>query len=159
MGSGKSTVGRLLAIRAGLRFVDLDQAISERVGMAIPTIFERYGEGGFRKLEAAVLGSLGQGPMVVATGGGIVDTRANIRRMRRLGKVCFLETSLEEVRKRLGNEQPGRPLWKDGEELARRYASRANLYEKAAHWTLNTDGIDPNEIVLQIVENLEKRGR
>ena len=83
MGSGKSTVGPLLAEALGYRFLDADAVISQAAGCSIPEIFERDGEAGFRSLERQVLQQLSQWhSLVVATGGGIVTVPANWGELR-----------------------------------------------------------------------------
>jgi shikimate kinase len=159
-GSGKSTVGRLLAIRMGNHFVDLEQEISQRVGMAIPMIFNRVGEEGFRSLEAAILEKiLAPGEheaLIVATGDGIVDSPKNIEFMRQRGLVCFLHATFEEVARRLGSEVPVRPIWHNKDLLVRNYDMRAKLYSGAAHVMLETDHRDPSQIVLELAQKLDE---
>jgi shikimate kinase len=159
-GSGKSTVGRLLAIRMGNGFVDLEQEISQRAGMAISMIFNRYGEEGYRTLESAmlenVLQSEGGDALIVATGDGIVDSARNIEFMRQRGMVCFLHATYEEVVRRLGAEVPIRPVWYDKDALLRSFDLRAKSYTSAAHVMLETDHRDPSQIVLELAQRLEE---
>ena len=112
MGAGKSTIGRRLSKRFGLRFIDLDREIEQRCGARIPLIFEHEGEPGFREREhatlAAVLGS-DDGGLLLATGGGAV-LRADYRELLRCGGfVVWLRTSVEVQLKRLRNDG-SRPL-------------------------------------------------
>ena len=162
-GSGKSTVGRLLAIRMGNHFVDLEQEISLRAGMATPMIFGRYGEEGYRSLETKILQSILEstelGPTVIATGEGIVDTQRNIETMRQRGLVCFLHASFDEILRRLGSEVPVRPILHDQDALLRNYDLRTKVYGTAAHVTLATDGRDPSQIVQELSQKLDERDR
>lgn len=162
-GSGKSTVGRLLAIRMGNYFVDLEQEISQRVGMATPMIFGRFGEEGYRSLETKILESILEstelGPTVIATGEGIVDTQRNIETMRRRGFVCFLHASFDEILRRLGSEVPVRPILHDQDALLRNYDLRTKVYGTASHVTLTTDGRDPSQIVQELSQKLDERER
>jgi shikimate kinase len=162
-GSGKSTVGRLLAIRMGNPFVDLEQEISQHAGMATPMIVSRYGEEGYRGLETAVLEKVldsGEGPsMIIATGEGVVDTPRNVEMMRRRGLVCFLQASFDEALRRLSSEVPVRPAVQDSDGLLRNYEMRAKLYGSAAHMTLSTDQRDPSQIVLELSQKLDEHDK
>jgi shikimate kinase len=110
MGSGKSTVGPLLAEALGYRFLDADAVISQAAGCSIPEIFERDGEEGFRSLERQVLQQLSQWhSLVVATGGGIVTVPANWGELRQ-GVVIWLDVAEEELLRRLQADPGGRPL-------------------------------------------------
>ena len=110
MGSGKSTVGPLLAEALGYRFLDADAVISQAAGCSIPEIFERDGEEGFRQLERQVLQQLSQWhSLVVATGGGIVTVPANWGELRQ-GVVIWLDVAEEELMRRLQADPGGRPL-------------------------------------------------
>lgn len=159
MGAGKSTVGRLLASRLGFGFVDTDSVIEDRTGADIPWIFDVEGEEGFRNRETAVLQDLlrEQGSMVIATGGGIVTRPENIPLLRELGRVYFLQASLEQLTARTSKDKK-RPLLqvKDPkakiEELLR---ERTPLYEQAAHANIVTDVRGAKGVVHQICAQLE----
>ena len=92
MGSGKTTVGRALAQRLHLPFIDTDKILVERTGVPVTTIFEIEGEAGFRRRESAVIAELAHAPdQVVATGGGAVLSADNRALMRSAGRVIYLE--------------------------------------------------------------------
>src|SRR5437773_2708700 len=98
MGSGKSTVGRLVARRLRFQFLDTDALVEERARMTIPEIFKRHGEAHFRERETGVLESLkGARRHVFATGGGIVAVPGNIPLLRSLGMVVLLDADPEEI--------------------------------------------------------------
>ena len=104
-GSGKSSVGRVLAGSLRLSFVDLDQEIVSHVGRSIPDIFAQQGEAGFRKLEKAVLFKLVEGKrQVIALGGGTLLDAENRQRAETSGRVVCLSASIEELLKRLETE-------------------------------------------------------
>src|SRR5438552_4466654 len=120
MGAGKTTVGRLLARRLKLRFVDSDQEIERRCGVKIPLIWEIEGEAGFRGREAQVLAELtAQDGAVLATGGGSVLLDENRKRLAARGTVVYLRASPEELYRRVHYDR-NRPL------LADRKSTRLN---------------------------------
>lgn len=130
MGAGKTSLGRNLADALRRRFVDMDEAIAQRLGMGIPQAFSELGEPAFRDAESAELKRLSRGKgLVVATGGGVVEREANRELMRASGAILHLDASLEACRSHLDAEQiSGRPLWQDRDELAERYARRRSAY-------------------------------
>ena len=134
MGSGKSTVGPLLAKALGYRFLDADAVISQAAGCSIPEIFARDGEEGFRLLERQVLQQLSQWhSLVVATGGGIVTVPANWGELRQ-GVVIWLDVAEEELLRRLLADPGGRPLLAGHDPAGRLHAlleQRQPLYGQA----------------------------
>lgn len=135
MGAGKSTVGRRLATRLNLPFVDADHEIEAAAGKSISDIFAEHGEGHFRDGEAKVIARLLQnGPVVLATGGGAVlreDTRARIRQQAiSIWLKADAETILRRVRRR-----SNRPLLQTGDQaetVTRLIAEREPIYSQAA---------------------------
>ncbi|MEH3087360.1 MAG: shikimate kinase [Xylophilus ampelinus] len=136
-GSGKSTIGRQLARRLQLPFVDSDQVVEARLGCAIRTFFEREGEDRFRDIEEAVIDELtASHPGVMATGGGVVLRPGNRERMRARGQVVYLSSTPEELARRLRHDTQ-RPLLQVADPLARLrdlHAARDPLYREAAHF-------------------------
>ena len=149
MGCGKSTVGRLLADALGCPFIDLDEAIVKKAGRPIPAIFEADGERGFRRLEKQVLeqtvAKYAENTAVLALGGGTVTVPDAVGLLQENTLCIYLKASLETIQGRLEGEKQGRPLADD--RLAERLSEREPLYEKAAHITLDTDGISPEALV------------
>ena len=97
-GSGKTTVGRLLAEKLGRTFVDADEEIVRAAGMSIPEIFEKHGEAWFRELETQVLAQLGQrSGIVLATGGGCVLFERNYPLLRQNGRLYRLRRNVEQL--------------------------------------------------------------
>ena len=91
-GCGKSTIGRMLAERLRMKFIDADTAIEASTGMSIPQIFAEHGETGFRTMEAHVLAELGKASgQVIATGGGCVTKRENYRSLHQNGKIYWIK--------------------------------------------------------------------
>ena len=160
-GSGKSTVGRHLARRLGLRFTDSDQVIEQRLGCTIREFFEREGEQAFRDLEARTLDELTQtGPGVLSTGGGSALRPANRQLLRERATVVYLHSSPEEVFKRLRHDQ-SRPLLQVSDPLGRLrelYQARDALYREAAHFVIETGRPSVPSLVNMILMQLELAG-
>lgn len=115
MAAGKSEVGRFLAESLGFPFVDLDDAICERAGLAVAEIFARHGEPAFRRLESRCLEETEAYPeVVVATGGGTVSLRRNREIIQRAGASFWLDPAMETILSRLGvAERAKRPRFHD----------------------------------------------
>jgi shikimate kinase len=157
MGSGKSTVGRMLARRTGRPFVDLDEVIAASTGKTIASVFEDEGEEAFRVSEHAALVALRQkSPSVVACGGGIVLRGENRALLRDAGTVVYLKVSAEEALARIGDVS-GRPLLAGaGASLAPALlASREALYTACADLVVPTEGLTPSEVVEDVAGRLE----
>jgi shikimate kinase len=156
-GSGKTTVGRLVAASLGAPFADLDETIERRAGKSVARIFSEDGEARFRALEAEVGGAaLGGPPAVVAPGGGFLAAAATRAMARRSGLVVYLETEPKEAVRRLGGAA-GRPLLEGGDPEARMallLASRRPLYGEA-ECTVVTTGLDA-AAVARIVTSLAR---
>jgi shikimate kinase len=159
MGSGKSSIGRRLATRLGIAFVDADSEIEQAAGMTIAEIFERHGEAYFRAGEARVIARLlDQGPQVLATGGGAFmnpDTRAAIRRK---GVSIWLKAELDVLMKRI-KRRGDRPLLKSGDPaatLTALMAERYPVYAEADLTVLSRD-VPHDAIVDEIVDALRQR--
>ncbi|MEW6694599.1 MAG: shikimate kinase [Pseudomonadota bacterium] len=157
-GTGKTTVGRQLARRLQLPFVDADQVIEARTGCTIREFFEREGEAAFRDLEEAVIDELTQGPpCVLSTGGGAVLRPANRRHLRERGRVFYLRSSPEELARRLRHDRT-RPLLQVADPVQRLrelYAQRDPLYRETAHYTIETGRPSVATLVNMIVMQLE----
>lgn len=157
MGSGKTTIGRELARRLQIPFVDLDSVIVEQAEMTIPEIFATEGEEGFRHRETQALESVyAVGGAVVATGGGAVTVEENWPLMRDIGPVVYLRTRLQTALQRIG-EGEGRPLANgmDRETRLRTLLElRKPLYEQA-DLIVDTDGLTPSAVARVIIEKLQ----
>jgi shikimate kinase len=160
MGAGKSSIGRRLAERFGLLFVDADHHVEQRTGATIAAIFEHVGEAGFRERERAALAELlaGQGQLV-ATGGGAVLDAENRRRMRERGFVVYLSAGLESQLKRLQRDRT-RPLLQrpDREQVLRDLARvRDPLYREVADLVMDTDGLTAADAATRLCLQLATR--
>jgi shikimate kinase len=136
MGTGKTAVGREVAVRTGRPFVDLDDLIEQRAGKSIPEIFAQDGEPAFRALEAAVCGEMAAPTgLVIATGGGAVVNPANREALAAGGTVICLEADLETILQRVGRGDD-RPMLAGPDRVARireLLAARAEAYAALPH--------------------------
>ena len=131
MASGKTSVGRRIADRLGLPFVDVDAEIERISGRTVRAIFEESGEGAFREREAAFLaGTVSLPAAVVATGGGAFAQEGTRRAIAGLGTSVLLDAPLETIRGRLAGKTD-RPLFRSVEQLQALYAERAPFYRMA----------------------------
>lgn len=160
-GSGKTTIGRQLARRLGLRFVDSDQVIEVRLGCSIREYFEREGEEAFRDLEQTVLDELTQQHQgVLSTGGGSVLRPVNRQRLHERGHVVYLRSAPEDVYRRLRHDK-SRPLLQVQDPLARLralYEARDPLYREVAHLVLETGRPSVAALVGKLLAQLERAG-
>ena len=151
MGSGKSTVGKLLAETLSMDFYDIDEFIVENTKMTIPEIFEKAGEKWFREQEAFALDCLSSSEnRVIATGGGIVETPANIEKLKSLDNVFFLNASSERLWQRVGKDS-NRPLSKNISDFVKLYQKRKPLYKEVSNFTIETDTLIAKEVANQII--------
>lgn len=160
MGAGKSSLGRRLAQRWGLAFVDLDREIEARAGADIAAIFASEGEAGFRRRESAALADvLARDACVIATGGGAVLDADNRALLRQRGFVAYLQIDVEEQLARLAADR-SRPLLAGvdrREVLTRLAAARAPLYAEVADLTFSPAGMDKRRAADRLAQRLEHR--
>ena len=159
-GSGKSTVGRHLARRLGLPFVDMDQRLEQQLGCSIRSYFDQHGEAAFRDHEAALLAQLADEPgdMVLSTGGGVVlrpENRATLR--EGFTHVMYLRASADDIFRRLRHDRT-RPLLQVADPLERLrelYRTRDPLYREAAHYVIETGRPSVHTLVSMVMMQLE----
>ncbi len=157
MGAGKSCIGRRLAERFGLAFVDVDHAIVEHAGASIPTIFELSGEAAFRAHEREVLERLLAGEnQLISTGGGAVLDPSNRSDLHARGFVIHLHVSVASQLERLQRDRT-RPLLQrpDRAQVLHNLAlARDPLYREIADLSLDTDHLTPAEATAHLVTRL-----
>ena len=156
MGSGKSTVGQALATRTGRPFLDTDLLVEDAAGLAVVEVFEEEGEAAFRVHESeAIRVAADVTGAVVATGGGAVLLKDNVRVMKSAGPVVWLQADPVTLADRIGIA-PGRPLLMDF-DVAKRLSvileDRRDAYENAADHIVATDDTTVEEVA-ELVEKL-----
>ena len=154
MGSGKTTLGKILSKKLDKQFYDSDQVIEEKLGVNVPMIFEYEGEAGFREREKAILKELvSKKNIVLATGGGIILSKSNRDLLSKNGIVIYLKSNQKDLIKRMKNDKT-RPLLKNGnieeiiEELCK---EREPLYEEIADFEIMTKNKRIHEVVNEII--------
>lgn len=149
-GSGKSSVGVVLAKAMGLGFVDGDLLIQQKQGALLQEILDQRGVEGFLDLEEQVLSALDCRRMVIAPGGSCVCRVGTMEHLRRLGTVVYLSLSLAEVGRRIQNLDSRGIAMERGQTLAEVYAARLPLYQRFAHVTVAVDGQSVAETVAAV---------
>jgi shikimate kinase len=163
-GSGKSTVGRKLAERLKLKFVDIDDLIEERQGVPIRDIVNSHGWGHFRKLERSTIEEISKGDrLVIAPGGGAVLDTDNVNALRKNGIILWLEADKQTLLRRL-NQDPGtdarRPTLTGkgtSEELKEVMSLREPIYKRISEIQIDTSTLDVETIVERILAVVDER--
>lgn len=161
MGAGKTSVGKLLAKRLSMSFLDSDHEIEARTGVKIPVIFEIEGEAGFRAREAAIIDELTRlDGVVLATGGGAVLDPANRAALHSRGTVIYLRANVDELWNRTRHDR-SRPLLQTADpraRLAELLVVRDPLYREAAHVIADTGIQSLRTLVARLEATLLTRG-
>lgn len=154
MGTGKTTVGKLLARQLGYEFIDTDELIQLRAGQSIPDIFRTRGEAAFRKMESAIARELGERcAMVISTGGRLMLDPENAAALARTGRVFCLVATAREIMERVANDSASeRPLLTDADPFERvleLLEQRKLDYERFPQ--LVTSGKTPDQVAKNIL--------
>lgn len=156
MGSGKSSVGRLVSQKLGFGFADTDSIITECAGRSIPEIFASEGEEGFRKRETEALRSLlDKRGMIIATGGGIVTRPENIAMLQQLGYVVWLNANPKTLLHRTSYSDD-RPLLRNADPegtLTGLLEARKAMYQDACDLRISTDDLSSHDVAYGIAES------
>ncbi|AZZ94397.1 shikimate kinase AroK [Hahella sp. KA22] len=157
MGTGKTTIGKLLAKELQFEFVDSDREIEARCGADIPWIFDVEGEVGFRGREKSVIADLSlRDAVVIATGGGAVVDPDNQRALKENGFIVYLHTSVEQQYQRTRKDRK-RPLLRSEDPLSvlkKLMSVREPIYRSIADLIISTDTKRPKGVVRDIVKTL-----
>lgn len=158
MGSGKSSVGRILSSLTGFALVDTDTLVAQEAGQSIPAIFKQHGEEHFRALETKVLQSLvGRIGLIVATGGGVITVAENRKILPEIGPVVWLDADAEHLYQRVKHSK--RPLLQTAdprrtvEEL---YRAREPLYRQAATLRIDSGTLTHRQTAEAILSRLQQ---
>jgi shikimate kinase len=154
MGSGKSSVGRIIAPQVNFALADTDHLVIQNTGLQITEIFKNHGEEYFRDHETAALESLrGNTGLVVSTGGGIVLRERNVALLKELGFIAWLTASEETLFERVsrGNKRPLMLTSTPRETIHNLLVEREPLYASAAHFTIDTSGMTHEEVAHAII--------
>ncbi|SJZ69377.1 shikimate kinase [Pilibacter termitis] len=154
MGSGKTTVGRILAEKLAIPQFDLDEKLVENLEMSISEYFALHGENAFRQKESELLAKYSHAQAVISTGGGIVLREENRKLLKNRKDVIFLSTDTNELISRLQNDKKNiRPLAQDKtpEEIQALLEGRLPFYEESASVIIETKNKTPEEIAEEIL--------
>lgn len=165
MGSAKSSVGRILATKMHRQHLDLDSIIEEQCGLDIPTIFARFGEPYFRRLEAGAMFEVGNFslPAIISLGGGAILNAGAMETLKLTGKVVYLEATPEHLLLRLEKSAQKRPLLEGAPDRLLRLTAiltaRRSRYEHYADLVIKTDAKDSVDIAGEIIRWWETHAR
>ena len=155
MGSGKSTVGKIISDELFLSFLDTDEEIETRTGASIDWIFDLEGEEGFRKRESSILQDMAKrNSIVLSTGGGIILSEENRELLSSRGTVYYLSTPISVQLERTAKDKD-RPLLKNGDPekiLTKLQKDRESLYEAVADHVVNTENKSSQEVASEIIK-------
>ena len=154
MGSGKTSKGKLLASRLGMKYIDVDEEIEAEQNMSIPEIFEAQGKYKFRELESKKIEEISKEKRcVISTGGGVVLSDTNMKNLKSNGIVVFVNRDIEEIVKTI--DTSNRPLLKDGaQKLFEIYNDRLQHYKKWADIEIEGDYKTIEEAVDKLINEL-----
>lgn len=156
MGTGKSSVGPILARMMRKDFVELDMEIEKAAGSTISDIFTLHGEDHFRKIEKEILRrALERENIVLSCGGGVIIDIQNRRLLKKKSIVVWLDVSAEVIAERLKDDD-SRPLLADNskESIVNMLEKRLELYREASEIRVQTDDLDINQVALYIAEKI-----
>lgn len=154
-GSGKTTVGRLLAAELGLTFLDTDEAIEQTHGQSLQEIADQKGVDYLRQEEGIYCRSLNCQDHVIATGGSVVYCESAMQKLSELGLTIWLDVSLALIEERVKNINDRGLVRQPGQNLADLYAERLPMYRRWAQRTVATDSNYPSVVAQQIVARME----
>lgn len=155
MGCGKTTLGRIISKKIGVNFLDIDYQIEKRVMMKIGDIFDKLGEDYFRKIESDVIRNIPNNFYgVISTGGGSVLNKANVKKLKSLGKLIYLKSSPEGILYNLKNSSKVRPMLKQNLNigyLSSFINSRNEIYSRVKDIEINIEDLSMDQIIYNII--------
>ncbi len=161
MGSGKSSVGRILSSLTGFALVDTDTLVAREAGQSIPVIFKEHGEEHFRALETKVLqGLVGRIGLIVATGGGIITSAENRELLPQIGPVVWLDASPEHLYQRV--KHSNRPLLQTADPrrtLEELYAKRKSLYAGTAAVRIDSAALTHRQTAEAVLAHFQQQAQ
>lgn len=158
MGSGKTTIAKLLSKELSINYFDIDEEIEKIMEMSIQKIFNEYGEERFRLIESSFFNEMANvNTAIYATGGGIVESKINQQTLKNNGFTIFLDCSIEELKRRISKENNSRPLLKNNidDNLNVIYQKRKNAYQDSADLIISVDNYSKKEIIQLISEKID----
>ena len=157
-GSGKSTIGRILAQKLRYHFVDVDHLIEAKYRKPLQKVLDELGMKGFMKMEDEVLQALRNWHCVLSPGGSVVYYPKGMKHLKSLGPRIFLKVELEELKKRLPDWSNRGVVCRGGDSLTALYRERAPLFKKYADFTVETRGKKAEKIAQEILTILSLSG-
>lgn len=158
MGTGKTSVGKIVAKKLKLKFIDADSLIERITGMKISDIFDKLGENRFRDLETELVKNISNKKgVVISTGGGVVIREENLVNLKKNGIIFCLKASEETIYKRV-KDNKDRPLLQVEnpiERIRNLIKQRTSLYEKA-DFVIDTDGLSQEDVADKIIKEYER---
>lgn len=155
MGTGKTTVGKLLAKDLSLPFIDTDFCIERNTAMTVSEIFENQGEKYFRELEKKLIKEISEGEgCVVAAGGGAVIFKENVENFQKNGLIVALTADIDTILARTSSEKSRPLLLASMESVAKLYQERYPIYQGAADLIIDTSILRPEEVRDLILQSL-----
>lgn len=157
-GTGKTTIGKMIAQRLGKEFIDADEFLERKQGKAIKDIFAEGGETLFREIEAQIIAELCLlDDRVIATGGGAILREENVRRLKKNGMIIFLDADVDTLYKRIREDaqthqkRPNLTNLNAYEEIEYLLAYRRPLYDRVADFIVNTTQLSKNDAANKIL--------
>lgn len=156
MGCGKTTVGRILSKKIGVKFLDVDYQIEKRVMMKIGDIFTKLGEEYFRKVESDIIRNVSKNFYgVISTGGGSVLNKSNVKNLKSTGKLIYLKSSAESIFYNLKRSSKIRPMLKQNfnmNYIQKFIKSRNEIYTRVKDFEINVDDLSIDQVIHSIIK-------